>query len=61
MLPGAALAGAVLAALAQPHGVRLELDTNHFAKRLSFFFYVHMDLFEEVAKFRAGRRIWHGC
>ncbi len=31
---------------------------EHFAKRLSFFFYVHMDLFEEVAKFRAGRRIW---
>ena len=33
-------------------------DVNAFAKRLSFFFYVHMDLFEEVAKFRAGRRIW---
>ncbi len=33
-------------------------DANSFAKRLSFFFYVHMDLFEEVAKFRAGRRIW---
>ncbi|HJV84970.1 MAG TPA: methylmalonyl-CoA mutase family protein [Noviherbaspirillum sp.] len=31
---------------------------DHFAKRLSFFFYVHMDLFEEVAKFRAGRRLW---
>ena len=31
---------------------------NAFAKRLSFFFYVHMDLFEEVAKFRAGRRLW---
>jgi methylmalonyl-CoA mutase N-terminal domain/subunit len=29
-----------------------------FAKRLSFFFYVHMDLFEEVAKFRSARRIW---
>lgn len=29
-----------------------------FAKRLSFFFYVHMDLFEEVAKFRAARRLW---
>jgi methylmalonyl-CoA mutase N-terminal domain/subunit len=29
-----------------------------FAKRLSFFFYVHMDLFEEIAKFRAARRIW---
>src|SRR3546814_7897073 len=33
-------------------------DANSFAKRLSFFFYVHMDFFEEVAKFRAGRRIW---
>ena len=33
-------------------------DVNRFARRLSFFFYVHMDLFEEVAKFRAGRRIW---
>lgn len=29
-----------------------------FAKRLSFFFYVHMDFFEEIAKFRAGRRLW---
>ena len=33
-------------------------DANRFAQRLSFFFYVHMDLFEEVAKFRAARRIW---
>ena len=33
-------------------------DVGTFARRLSFFFYVHMDLFEEVAKFRAGRRIW---
>jgi methylmalonyl-CoA mutase N-terminal domain/subunit len=33
-------------------------DIDAFAKRLSFFFYVHMDLFEEVAKFRAGRRLW---
>lgn len=33
-------------------------NADQFAKRLSFFFYVHMDLFEEVAKFRAGRRIW---
>lgn len=33
-------------------------DADHFARRLSFFFYVHMDLFEEVAKFRAGRRVW---
>lgn len=33
-------------------------DIAKFAARLSFFFYVHMDLFEEVAKFRAGRRLW---
>ena len=33
-------------------------DATKFAKRLSFFFYVHMDFFEEVAKFRAARRIW---
>ena len=33
-------------------------DIEKFAKRLSFFFYVHMDLFDEVAKFRAGRRLW---
>lgn len=33
-------------------------NADHFSKRLSFFFYVHMDFFEEVAKFRAGRRVW---
>ena len=33
-------------------------DINQFARRLSFFFYVHMDFFEEVCKFRAGRRLW---
>jgi methylmalonyl-CoA mutase N-terminal domain/subunit len=33
-------------------------DVDKFARRLSFFFYVHMDLFEEVCKFRAARRIW---
>ena len=33
-------------------------DIEKFAKRLSFFFYVHMDFFEEIAKFRAGRRLW---
>ncbi len=38
--------------------VRRGGDADQFARRLSFFFYVHMDLFEEVAKFRAGRRIW---
>jgi methylmalonyl-CoA mutase N-terminal domain/subunit len=33
-------------------------DVEKFAKRLSFFFYVHMDFFDVVAKFRAGRRLW---
>jgi len=33
-------------------------NIEKFAKRLSFFFYVHMDFFEEVCKFRAGRRLW---
>jgi methylmalonyl-CoA mutase N-terminal domain/subunit len=34
------------------------LTIDEFAPRLSFFFDVHNDLFEEIAKFRAGRRIW---
>jgi len=34
------------------------LDVDLFAPRLSFFFDVHNDFFEEVAKFRAARRIW---
>jgi methylmalonyl-CoA mutase N-terminal domain/subunit len=34
------------------------LDIDNFAPRLSFFFAAHNDLFEEVAKFRAARRIW---
>jgi methylmalonyl-CoA mutase N-terminal domain/subunit len=34
------------------------LDVDDFAPRLSFFFNSHLDLFEEVAKFRAARRIW---
>jgi methylmalonyl-CoA mutase, N-terminal domain len=34
------------------------LDIDDFAPRLSFFFDVHNDFFEEVAKFRAARRIW---
>lgn len=34
------------------------LDINIFAKRLSFFFNAHNNLFEEVAKFRAARRMW---
>ncbi|TAL62646.1 MAG: methylmalonyl-CoA mutase [Bacteroidetes bacterium] len=35
-----------------------KLDINIFAKRMSFFFNAHNNLFEEVAKFRAGRRMW---
>ena len=34
------------------------LDIESFAPRLSFFFAAHNDLFEEVAKFRAARRLW---
>ncbi|HWV56106.1 MAG TPA: methylmalonyl-CoA mutase family protein [Longimicrobiales bacterium] len=34
------------------------LDVDEFAPRLSFFFDVHNEFFEEVAKFRAARRIW---
>lgn len=34
------------------------LDVDEFAPRLSFFFNAHNDLFEEIAKYRAARRIW---
>src|SRR6201746_1956479 len=34
------------------------LDINSFGKRLSFFFNAHNNLFEEIAKFRAARRMW---
>ena len=34
------------------------LDVDSFAPRLSFFFNAHMDFFEEVAKYRAARRLW---
>src|SRR5204862_5366715 len=34
------------------------LDVDTFAPRLSFFFDVHNDFFEEIAKFRAARRLW---
>src|SRR5215212_8430232 len=40
------------------YGVRAGLDVEEFAPRLSFFFNSHNDLFEEVAKFRAARRVW---
>ncbi len=36
------------------------LDVNSFGPRLSFFFNAHNNLFEEVAKFRAARRLWAG-
>ncbi|GAA4753105.1 acyl-CoA mutase large subunit family protein [Flavisolibacter ginsenosidimutans] len=36
------------------------MDINVFGKRLSFFFNAHNNLFEEVAKFRAARRMWAG-
>jgi methylmalonyl-CoA mutase N-terminal domain/subunit len=38
--------------------VRAGLDVDDFAPRLSFFFDAHIDFFEEIAKFRAARRIW---
>lgn len=38
--------------------IRAGLDVDEFAPRLSFFFNSHNDLFEEVAKFRAARRVW---
>ncbi len=40
------------------YGIRAGLDVDEFAPRLSFFFNAHNDLFEEVAKFRAARRVW---
>ena len=40
------------------YGIRAGLDVDAFAPRLSFFFDVHNDFFEEIAKFRAARRIW---
>jgi methylmalonyl-CoA mutase N-terminal domain/subunit len=39
-------------------GIARGLDVDVFAPRLSFFWDVHNDFFEEIAKFRAGRRIW---
>ena len=36
------------------------LDIDHFAPRLSFFFNAHNNFLEEIAKFRAARRIWAG-
>jgi methylmalonyl-CoA mutase N-terminal domain/subunit len=39
-------------------GIERGLDVDEFAPRLSFFWDVHNDFFEEIAKFRAARRIW---
>ncbi|MDT0341376.1 acyl-CoA mutase large subunit family protein [Streptomyces litchfieldiae] len=39
-------------------GLSRGLDVNTFAPGLSFFFDAHVDFFEEIAKFRAARRIW---
>jgi methylmalonyl-CoA mutase, N-terminal domain len=39
-------------------GIEAGLDVDHFAPRFSFFFNSHIDFFEEIAKFRAARRIW---
>ncbi len=39
-------------------GLRRDLEVDRFAPGLSFFFNAHIDLFEEVAKYRAARRIW---
>ncbi len=38
--------------------IRLGLNIDEFAGQLSFFFNVHNDFFEEIAKFRAARRMW---
>jgi methylmalonyl-CoA mutase N-terminal domain/subunit len=39
-------------------GLEAGLDIDDFAPRLSYFWDVHNDFFEEIAKFRAGRRMW---
>jgi methylmalonyl-CoA mutase N-terminal domain/subunit len=38
--------------------IKAGLDVDEFGPRLSFFFNAHNDLFEEVAKYRAARRVW---
>jgi len=40
------------------HAVRRGLAIDEFAPRLSFFFNAHSDFFEEIAKYRAARKIW---
>jgi len=39
-------------------GIERGMDVDAFAPRISFFFNSHLDFFEEIAKFRAARRIW---
>jgi methylmalonyl-CoA mutase N-terminal domain/subunit len=39
-------------------GIARKMDVDEFAPRLSFFFNAHNDFFEEIAKYRAARRIW---
>lgn len=39
-------------------GIERGMDVDDFAPRLSFFFNAHSDFFEEIAKYRAARRIW---
>ena len=39
-------------------GVEANLDVDRFVPRMSFFFNAHNDFFEEIAKYRAARRIW---
>jgi methylmalonyl-CoA mutase, N-terminal domain len=41
------------------YGIRRGLKVDDFAPRLSFFFNAHNDFFEEIAKYRAARRIWY--
>ncbi|MBS4006989.1 MAG: methylmalonyl-CoA mutase family protein [Clostridium sp.] len=38
--------------------IKVGLDVDEFAPRLSFFFNAHLNFFEEIAKFRAARRLW---
>ena len=40
------------------HAIAAGMDVDSFAPRLSFFFNAHLDFFEEIAKYRAARRIW---
>ncbi len=41
------------------YGIGAGLEVDEFAPRLSFFFNAHNDFFEEIAKYRAARRIWY--